>query len=307
MAGKRDGKGKAARRKAQMDRLAAASGAGESQRARAREDAARAAAAEPSAGRWLVATEAGDVRAVDVVADLLVLDPRTSLRGRGGDALRDLASSIADLVSLDVVAPSGRPLAEIVAADAELRDQLRPTFDLDALLGGGPVAGDRHDRTVRLAGSLLERAAAHREGSVDLHVEVAPVGVDRHPQADELELTAQIATDGLALPAGPEPAVVTTTGGWFAVAPVELFYAGGRGLLTGVAAEVGGAALAAWLQEVIRDPVEPRWAALHTRIAADPAALLDAAAARAGSDHPDVVGPALVELIALRHPIAPPG
>lgn len=309
MAGKRSGKGRDARRRAQLDRLAASSGGGEGaeRRSRARDDAARAAAAGPSAARWLVAAPDGSTHALDVVADLLRLDPRTTLRGRGGDDLRALAGAAADLVGAEAVAPSGRSLAEVVTDDPALRDQLRPRLDLDALLSGGPVAADHADRTVRVAEALLSRADEHRRGELDLHGLVAPVGVDRHPAADEVEATVTVATDGLDLPTSPEPAVVTVTGGWVAVGPVELFLAAGRGLLTGAAAEVGGAALAGWLHEVVRDASEPRWAALSARVPADAAALLEAAAARAGSDHPDVVGPALVELIGLRHPIAPPG
>src|SRR5690606_8516128 len=158
-------------------RLAASSGAGDVRRAREREDAARAAAAGPSAARWLVRTDptsgSDATTAVDVVADLVALDPRTTLRGRGGDRLRELAGHVADLVAVAAVTPSGRRLVEVVTPDRELRDQLRPSFDLEALLDGGPVAGDRHDRTVRVAEALLARAAAARRGEVDLHRTVA--------------------------------------------------------------------------------------------------------------------------------------
>ncbi|WP_052667837.1 hypothetical protein [Nitriliruptor alkaliphilus] len=308
MAGKRDGKGKAARRRAQLDRLAASSGAGDARRARDRDAAARSAAAGPSAARWLVPAGDGDATtvAVDVVADLLALDPRTTLRGRGGDQLRELAGVVADLIALDVVAPSGRPLVEIVTDDEALRQQLRPSFDLDALLSGGPVAGDRHDRTVRVAEALLTRGAQHRDGALDLHRQVAPVGAERHTRADEVEATVRVATEGLSLPAAPDPAVVTTTGGWTAVGPVELFLAAGRGLLTGSAGDVGGAALVAWLDQARRGRADGWWPALQGWLPVDAASLLDQAAARAGSDHPDVAGAALVELIAARYPIAPP-
>jgi hypothetical protein len=301
------GKGTAARRQAQMDRLAAsAGGAGDARRARARQESADAAAAGPSAARWLVSDAEGRTVAVDAVADLLRLGPRTTLRGRGGDELRALAGHVADLIAADATAPSGRPLAQIVTDDAELRDQLRPSLDLDALLSGGPVPGDQADRSIRLADALLARAAQHRAGEVDLHHLVAPVGSGRHPRADEVEATVRVAVGGLDLPASPEPAVVTVTGGWVGAGPVELFLAAGRGLLTGAAAEVGGAALVSWLTEVTRDPADPRWVALTTRVPVEAAPLLQQASARAGSDHPDVAGAALVELIALRHPIAPP-
>jgi hypothetical protein len=302
------GKGTAARRQAQMERLAAGQGGtGDARRARARETAAHVAAAGPSAARWLTSRADGRTVAVDVVADLLQLDPRTSLRGRGGDHLRTLAGHVADLVAADATAPSGRPLADVVTGDADLRDRLRPTLDLDALLSGGPVAGDHADRTVRVAEALLTRATEHRAGEVDLHALVAPVGVARHDRADEVEATVRVAVEGLDVPPSPLPAVVTVSGGWVAAGPVELFLAAGRGLLSGVAADVAGAALVRWLSDVTVDPVDPRWLGLAARVDADPGALLQQAGARAGSDHPDVAGAALVELIGLRHPIAPPG
>jgi hypothetical protein len=302
------GKGTAARRQAQMERLAAGTGgAGEARRARAREAAAHVAAAGPSAGRWLTSDGDGHTVAVDVVADLLRLDPRTSLRGRGGDDLRALAGHVAGLIAADAVAPSGRPLAEVVTEDLDLRDQLRPKLDLDALLAGGPVAGDHADRTVRVAEALLIRATEHRAGDVHLHALVAPVGLDRHDRADEVEATVRVALEGIEVPASPVAAVVTVTRGWVAAGPVELFLAAGRGSLTGAAADVGGAALVSWLADVGRDPSDPRWLALTARVPVDAGALLQEAGARAGSDHPDVAGAALVELIGLRHPIAPPG
>lgn len=312
MAGKRDGKGKAARRRAQMERLQASTrtGAGDERRTRERDAAAHAAAAAPSAARWLVPADAdapaAGSAAIDVVADLLTLDPRTTLRARGGDDLRRLAGHVADLVAVDAVAPSGRALVEVVTPDPALREQLRPSFDLDALLGGGPVAGDRHDRTVRIAEALLDRARAHREELLDLHGEVAPVGARRHPHADEVEATVRVATEGLVVPAGADPAVVTVSGGWLGVCPVELFLAAGRGLLTGSARDVGGAALVAWLVGVSRDPDDGWWAALQRLLPVDgPADMVRQAAARAGSDHPDVAGAGLVELIASRYPVAP--
>jgi hypothetical protein len=311
VAGKRD-KGKAARRRAQMERLAAstASGTGDARRARDRERAARAAAAGPSAARWLVPADptdpTGATVGVDLVADLLALDPRTTLQGRGGDRLRQLAARVADLVALDAMVPSGRALVEVVTEDEELRAALRPSFDLDALLGGGPVAGDRHDRTIRVADALLTRATAHRDGRVDLYAAVAPVGTERHPLADEVEATVRVATGQLQVPTSADPAVVVTTGGWVAVAPVELFLAAGRGLLSGGARDVGGAALVTWLQQVQRGTEDGWWTALDVRLPVDAASLLDDAASRAGSDHPDVAGAALVDLVGARYPVAPP-
>lgn len=310
MAGKRGNKRKQqeARRQAHLDRVAGAptGAAGDQRRERRRDDAARVAAAGPSAARWLVASAAGDprdVRAVDVVADLLALDPRTRLRGRGEDDLRGLAGHVESLVTMGAVAPSGRTLVEVLVADEEDRTALEPSLDLDALLADGPVTDRSHDRTIRLAGAMLARAAEHRDGRVDLYELVAPVGLARHASADEIEIAVRVGTEGVGLLAGPDPAIVTVSGGWIATSPTELFLAAARGLLEGTAAEVGGAALYAWLDHAVAHPDDPWWTSLSTIIAVDAPALLQQSAARAGSDHPDVAGAALVELVALRHPL----
>ncbi len=291
-----------ARREAQMKRLAestSASGETGAQRRQAeRDEAARMAAAGPSAARWLVPAP------VDVVADLLALDPRTRLRGRGDEELRTLAGHVERLVTLGAEVPSGRSLAEVVVPDAGARAALEPELDLDALLSGGPVSDGTQDRVVRLAEELLARAEEHRRGEVDLHALVAPVGAPRHPLADGLETTVRVALDGMPVPAGPDPAVVVTTAGWLAVAPTELFLTAGRGMLVGDERDVAGAALHTWLTRVAADPGEPWFMALSTIVDVDVASLLQQAAARAGSDHADVAGSVLVELIGLRHPLA---
>jgi hypothetical protein len=281
--------------------------AGDRRRSRARDAATAAAAAGPSAARWLVPVEDAERPVeVDAVADVLALDPRTRLRGRGDANLRTLAGHLAGLVEAGAVAPSGRPLVEVLVADPSARGALAPSFDLDALLGDGPVRGTGHDRTVRLAEALLERAAAHRAGAVDLHAEVAPVGLGRHPNADEVETLVRVATDRLPVVGGPDPASVVATGGWLGVSPLELFLTAARGLLEGTARDVGGAVLAAWLGRARDGEVDAWWMGLVSRIPVDVTALLDDAAAQAGSDHPDVLGAVLVERIAGRYPIAPP-
>ncbi len=281
--------------------------AGDRRRARARDAAERAAAAAPSAARWIVRDPATADRtiAVDAVADPLGLDPRTRLRGRGDAELRALAARIDALITARAETPSGRPLLDVLVTDPADREALEPTFDLDALLEGGPASGATHDRTVRLAGALLARAAEHRDGAVDLHAEVAPVGTPRHVRADEVEAMVRVATDGYAATAGPDPAVVVGPDGWIGVSPVELFITAARGILDGVAREVGGAALARWLQTVVRDGGDGWWLGLTGRVPVDAAALLQEASARGGSDHPDVVGDLVVELIAGRYPVEP--
>ncbi len=291
-----------ARRAAQMKRLAestSASGETGAQRRQAeRDEAARIAAAGPSAARWLVPAP------IDVVADLLALDPRTRLRGRGDEELRALAGHAEHLVTLGATVPSGRTLGEVVVPDDEARAALEPALDLDTLLSGGPVSDGTQDRVIRLAEELLARAEEHRRGEVDLHALVAPVGAPRHPRADGIETTVRVALDGVAVPAGPDPAVVVTTAGWLAVAPTELFLAAARGMLVGDERDVAGAALHTWLTEVAADPGEPWFMALSTIVDVDVPPLLQQAAARAGSDHADVAGSVLVELIGLRHPLA---
>ena len=279
--------------------------------ARARRDRERAAAesaaaAGPSAARFLVPGADGEVVAVDAVADLLALDPRTRLRGRGDEQLRTLCGRLDDLVQAGAVVPSGRALLDVLVVDVDERLTLAPTFSLDALFGGGDPRGSGvHDRTVRLALAVLERARAHRAGEVDLHVEVAPVGHGRHPRADEVEATVAVATEGVVAVAGPDPAVVVHDGasgtGWIGVSPAELFVAAARGLLDGGSADVAGAALAVWLTAAQREP-DAWWFGLTARVDLDAEALLSDAAARAGSDHPDVVGAALVDRIRGRYP-----
>lgn len=282
----------------------------ERRRDRERAAAESAAAAGPSAARWLWPSSDGGVRPVDVVADLLALDPRTRLRGRGDAALRAYAATLDELVQADVHAPSGRPLLEIVVADPEERLSLQPTFSLDALFGGpDPRGGGRHDRTVRLAVAALERARAHRAGEVDLHAEVAPVGLGRHPRADEVETLVAVAVGVLAPVGGPDAAIVVSRGGpsgagWIGVSPVELFLTAARGLLvTSDVRDLGGSLLAGWLAEV--GPHDAWWAGLRTRLDVDASALLEDAARQAGSDHADVVGPVLADRIASRYPLAP--
>lgn len=297
-----------ARRQAHLDRVTggSAEAAGERRRERRRDDAARAAAAGPSAARWLLADPGGDVRdvrAVDVVADLLALDPRTRLRGRGDADLRRLAGHAESLVTMGASAPSGRPLLDVLVADAGDRAALEPSLDMEALLSDAPITDRTHDRTVRLAEAMLARAAEHRDGDVDLCAQVAPVGLDRHASADEIEIAVRVGTEGVGLMASPDPAIVTVSGGWIGTSPMELFLAAARGLLEGTPAEVGGAALHAWLDHAVAHPGDPWWTSLTTIIEVDAPELLQQSAARAGSDHPDVAGGVLVELIALRHPL----
>ena len=150
---------------------------------------------------------------------------------------------------------------------------------------------------------MLQRADEHRSGDVDLHALVAPVGVDRHAAADEIEAVVRLATEHVTVPPSAAPAVVAAAGGWLGVSPAELFLTAARGLLDGRAAEVGGAVLYAWLDGVARDPADPWWLTLSGILDVDVAPLLQQSAARAGSDHPEVAGGILTEMIALRHPL----
>lgn len=310
MAGKRDRRRRQeARRQAHLDRVTGDTSEADRQarRERRRDESVHAAAAGPSAARWLVADpdrdDATRGHPLDVVAELLALDPRTRLRGRGDVDLRRLAAQVESLVGMGVATPSGRLLLDVLVSDPGAREELAPSLDLDALLADAPVTDRSHDRTVRLAEAMLVRASEHREGAVDLHALVAPVGVHRHPVADELDTIVHVATEHVGTPANAAPAVVVTTGGWVGASPVELFLTAARGLLDGTAAEVGGAALSAWLERAVRDPGDPWWLSLSSIIDVDAPALLQQSAARAGSDHPDVAGGVLAELIALRHPL----
>lgn len=253
-----------------------------------------------TAARWLVLDAEGDVGAVDVVGELLDLDPRTKLHSRDGDRLRALAAAVEQLVGAGAACPSGTPLLEVVVADEAVRDKVTPAMDLEALLAGEAPVARTADRTIRLAGALTERARAHRDGTVDLVATVAPPGPGRHDLADHVQRLLAPATDGLRLPADPAPAVVTLDGGWIGASPFELFAVAARGLADGPVAEAVGEGLARWFDGWVRGP-DPWRQPLLDRIHVDADGLLHDAAARAGSDHPSVVGGVLVEQIAMRH------
>lgn len=300
---KRKGGDRDKRRKAQLDRLAAGDGeAGAARKAQARDAAAHAAAAEPSAARWLVAGDDG-VQARDVVAELLGLDVRTSLQGRGSDRLRELAAAVNELVGLGAVAPSGQPLLEVFVDDEAARDALSPALDLDALLTGEAPAASTHDRAVRMAQALLEIARRHRDGEVDLHARVAPPRTPRHPGADEVDALLAIGLpEGLRRPASVEPAITLTESGWLGASPWELVVIAGRGLATGPIAGPIGEGIATWLHTVADGRADDWSRALSMLVPFDAGLLLRDAATRAGSDHPRVVAEIIAELVATRMP-----
>lgn len=297
---------------AHIDRLVAESGAGERRKARERETAERAAAVAASPGRWLVPAGAGDAGApiglagatgvpLDVIADLLALDPRTHLQGRNGSRLRTIAAAVEVLVSSGATTIGGVPLVDVVVTDDEERVALAPSWDMDALLGGDVGAPSPVDRTIRLAVALMDSARAHHEGARDLVADVGLPGVDRHPMATEIETIAAVAVGDWPLPVVVDPAAVVHRDGWVAVSPFELFLCAARGLLTGTVADVAGSLLAAWLETFGR--LDPWEAALRDRVTVDASGILQQAASRAGSDHPDVMGSVVAELVALRHPL----
>lgn len=256
----------------------------------------------PTAARWLVLDADGDVRAVDVVAELLALDPRTRLRSRDGDRLRALAAAVEQLVGAGAVCPSGTPLLEVVVADEDVRAKVVPAMDLEALLAGEEPVARATDRTIRLAGALTERAAAHREGTVDLALAVAPPGAGRHAAADDVERLLPGATADLRLPADPAPAVVTLDGGWVGASPFELFVLAARGVPAGAVADAVGEGLARWFDGWVRGP-DPWRQPLLDRLPVDADGLLHDASTRAGSDHPAVLGGVLAEQVAMRYSI----
>lgn len=256
----------------------------------------------PTAARWLVLGDDGDVRAVDVVAELLALDPRTKLRSRDGDVLRALAAAVEQLVGAGAVCPSGTPLLEVVVADEDVRERVTPSMDLEALLSGEEPVARATDRTIRLAGALTERAQAHRAGEVDLAAAVAPPGPGRHPHADAVEAAVAFAVGDVRLPADPAPAVVILDGGWVAASPFELFVTAARGVPGGPVGDAVGEGIARWFDGWVRGP-DPWRQPLLDRIPVDADGLLHDAAARAGSDHPSVLGGVLAEQVGMRHSI----
>ena len=266
-----------------------------------RDEQQRLAGVPATAARWLVLGEGGTT-SVDVVAQLLRLHPRTRLRSRDGDVLRALAAAVEQLVGAGAVCPSGRPLVEVLVADEATREQVTPSFDLEALLGGEEPERRATDRTIRLAGAMVEAASAHREGEVDLVAAVAPPGPGRHRLAEEVDALVVVATEGVRLPADPAPAVTTLEAGWLGASPFELFLVAAAGLPTGDVATAVGEGLARWFDGWVRGP-DPWRQPLLDRFPVDADAMLHDAAARAGSDHPVVLGGVLTELVAARHPL----
>lgn len=254
----------------------------------------------PTAARWLVLADDGEVRAVDIVGELLDLDPRTRLRSRDGDLLRALATATEQLVGAGAVCPSGTPLLEVLVADESVREKVVPAMDLDALLAGEEPVAKAADRTIRLAGQLTARAAEHRAGEIDLVAAVAPPGPGRHEAADAVDGLVASATANVRLPADPAPAVVTLEAGWLGASPFELFIAAARGVPDGAAADAVGEGLARWFDGWVRGP-DPWRQPLLDRVPVDADGLLHDAASRAGSDHPAVLGGVLAELVAMRH------
>ena len=257
-------------------------------------------ATEPTAARWLVLGDDGDVRAVDVVGELLDLHPRTRLRSRDGDVLRALAAAVEQLVGAGATCPSGTPLLDVVVTDEQVRAQVTPSMDLEALLAGDEPVARTADRTIRLAGALTARAAEHRAGEVDLVAAVAPPGPGRHATADAVADLVARATADVRLPADPAPAVVTLDAGWIGASPFELFVTAARGVPTGPVADAVGEGLARWFDGWVRGP-DPWRQPLLDRIHVDADGLLHDAAARAGSDHPAVLGGVLAAQVAMRH------
>lgn len=239
---------------------------------------------------------------MDVIGELLDLDPRTRLRSRDGDVLRTLAAAVEQLVGAGAVCPSGSPLLEVLVTDESVREKVVPAMDLDALLAGEQPVARAADRTIRLAGALTERAAEHRAGAVDLVRAVAPPGPGRHDVADEVGRVVAHATAEIHLPADPAPAVVTLDGGWLGASPFELFVAAARGLPSGPVADAVGEGLARWFDGWVRGP-DPWRQPLLDRVPVDADGLLHDAATRAGSDHPTVLGRVLAEQVAVQYPM----
>lgn len=256
----------------------------------------------PTAARWLVLGDDGAVRPVDVVGELLDLDPRTRLRSRDGEVLRALATAVEQLVGAGAVCPSGTPLLEVLVSDESVRGKVLPAMDLDALLAGEEPVAKTADRTIRLAGALTERAAEHRAGAVDLRQAVAPPGPGRHEVADDVDRVIAPATAAVRLPADPAPAVVTLDGGWLGASPFELFVAAARGVPSGPVADAVGEGIARWFDGWVRGP-DPWRQPLLDRVPVDADGLLHDAATRAGSDHPAVLGGVLAEQVAMRYPM----
>jgi hypothetical protein len=129
---------------------------------------------------------------------------------------------------------------------------------------------------------------------------VAPPGPGRHAVADEVDRLVAAATSEVRLPADPAPAVAMLDGGWVGASPFELFVAAARGVPPGPVADAVGEGIARWFDGWTRGP-DPWRQPLLDRLDVDADGLLHDAAARAGSDHPAVIGGVLTEQVAMRH------
>jgi len=273
----------AARRDASVDR--ARQRTGRPHQDASRERHGRLAALVPSAARVLVDTPQGP-RSVDPVATALAFSRGLlCLQGAGSDQARERASLVhrALIATPPITVPSGLTLAEALQIPA----------------GALPQAA--HDGLLTVARHLTEAGERHDAAEVDLYTRVAPLGRDRHPHADEVDLVcAAVLPEEVAADEGRPRLVLTTDDGWLEVWPPAAMQAVSLGVLTGDVADTVGTALYAWL-------TGPRAAAIAAEgpdalprlfAGADIAALIDAAAQRAGSDHPALAGPVLLQMLA---------
>ncbi|MFT5223704.1 MAG: hypothetical protein ACI867_002028, partial [Glaciecola sp.] len=241
----------------------------------ARETREALAALAPSAARVLLMTDDGP-RSVDPVATALGLARGLlSLQGSGAELTRTRCSLVHQaLVSVDpMLVPSGLSLAEVFEVD---RGTL-PQASLDGAL--------------TVAEQLAVMGRRHDAGDLDLYGRTAPLGLDRHRFADEIDaVCAAMLAEDLAGDEGRPRLVLVIEDGWFELWPSSAMQAASVGFLAGDVADVVGQGLYAWLTGPTADEYARAGVDALPQLfgGVDIRALVQAAAGRAGSDHPSV-------------------
>ncbi len=259
---------------------AAAAKSGRPNQDRAREQREARASIAPSAARVLYQVDDG-WRSVDPVALALAFArDLLGLQGSGSDEARQRAGGVHRAMLAGETVPSGLGLGEVLDVDVEA------------------LPRQHHDGAVVVAEALAAVGRRHDAGEVDLYARVAPLGVDRHPHADEVDLVCSAVLPEDDVDADLRPRlVVTAADGWLEVWPPAALRAASLGVLAGGPADAVGEGLYRWLvdHDVDRGMTD-RLRALVGDV--DLPFLVQTAAARAGSDHAALAGPVLLSMLA---------
>lgn len=280
---RRDRRKQDARRQAAVQRAAERTGTPNRDLARERREAL--AGLTPSAARVLVHSPAGP-RSVDpVVTALAFARGILSLQGAGSDDARARASLVHRALRTPIATevPSGLTLAEALRVDP------------------ASVPEGEHDGAITVAEHLTAAGRSHEDGEIDLYARVAPMGLDRHPRADEVDIVCSAVLSPEVADDDARPRLVLVTDdGWLEVWPPAAMEARSRGVLAGVTSEVVGEGLYRWLTGPQADAVASSGPDALPDLfgGADIRALVRTASQRAGADHARLAGPVLLEMLA---------